>query len=90
LPDTDTIRRSFTSLSRTGADGRPLVFLDGPGGSQVPDVVIDAMANYLKRSNANIDGAFVTSQETTVLVDATRDAAVSGPPRATPRTRAPR
>ncbi len=75
MPDTDTIRRSFTSLSRTGADGRPLVFLDGPGGAQVPDVVIDAMADYLKRSNANIDGAFVTSQETTVLVDATRDAA---------------
>ena len=44
LPDIDTIRRSFTSLSRTGADGRPLVFLDGPGGAQVPDVVIDAMA----------------------------------------------
>ena len=75
MPDIDTIRRSFTSLSRTGTDGRPLVFLDGPGGAQVPDVVIDAMADYLKRSNANIDGAFVTSQETTVLVDATRDAA---------------
>ena len=75
MPDIDTIRRSFTSLSRKGADGRPLVFLDGPGGAQVPDVVIDAMAGYLRHSNANIDGAFVTSQETTVLVDATRDAA---------------
>jgi cysteine desulfurase family protein (TIGR01976 family) len=72
LPDTDAIRRSFTSLSRTGADGRPLVFLDGPGGAQVPDVVIDAMADYLRHSNSNIDGAFVTSQETTELVDATR------------------
>ena len=61
LPDIDTIRSSFSSLSRTGADGRPLVFLDGPGGAQVPDVVIDAMANYLRHSNANIDGAFVTS-----------------------------
>ena len=75
MPDTADIRRSFTSLSRTGADGRPLVFLDGPGGAQVPDVVIDAMAGYLRNSNANIDGAFVTSEETTVLVDATRDAA---------------
>jgi cysteine desulfurase family protein (TIGR01976 family) len=75
LPDTDAIRRSFSSLSRTGADGRPLVFLDGPGGAQVPDVVIDAMANYLRRSNANIDGAFITSAETTELVDATREAA---------------
>ena len=75
LPDIDTIRRAFTSLSRTGADGRPLVFLDGPGGSQVPDVVIDAMADYLRHSNANIDGAFVTSAETTELVDSTRVAA---------------
>jgi cysteine desulfurase family protein (TIGR01976 family) len=75
LPDTDAIRRSFSSLARTGADGRPLVFLDGPGGSQVPDVVIDAMAGYLRHSNANIEGAFVTSAETTALVDATRVAA---------------
>src|SRR3954452_2412858 len=75
LPDTDTIRRAFTSLSRTGADGRPLVFLDGPGGAQVPDVVIDAMADYLRHSNANIEGAFVTSEETTELVDSTRLAA---------------
>jgi cysteine desulfurase family protein (TIGR01976 family) len=75
LPDTDAIRRRFSSLSRTGADGRPLVFLDGPGGAQVPDVVIDAMADYLRHSNANIDGAFVTSAETTELVDATRVAA---------------
>ncbi len=75
MPDIDTIRRSFTSLSRTGADGRPLVFLDGPGGAQVPDVVIDAMADYLRHSNANIEGAFVTSAETTELVDSTRVAA---------------
>lgn len=75
MPDIEAIRSSFTSLSRKGADGRPLVFLDGPGGAQVPDVVIDAMADYLRHSNANIDGAFVTSQETTVLVDSTRVAA---------------
>jgi cysteine desulfurase family protein (TIGR01976 family) len=75
LPDIDAIRRSFTSLSRTGPDGRPLVFLDGPGGAQVPDVVIDAMGDYLRHSNANIDGAFVTSEETTELVDSTRVAA---------------
>jgi cysteine desulfurase family protein (TIGR01976 family) len=72
LPDTDAIRRAFPALSRTGADGRPLVFLDGPGGSQVPEVVIDAMTGYLRRSNANLDGAFVTSEETTELVAATR------------------
>ena len=41
MPDIDAIRSRFSSLSRRGADGRPLVFLDGPGGSQVPDVVIE-------------------------------------------------
>jgi cysteine desulfurase family protein (TIGR01976 family) len=75
LPDIDAIRSKFSSLSRRGADGRPLVFLDGPGGAQVPDSVIDAMAGYLRNSNANIDGAFVTSEETTELVDSTRVAA---------------
>ena len=75
MPDIDAIRSRFPSLGRTGSDGRPLVFLDGPGGAQVPDVVIDAMAGYLRTSNANIDGAFVTSEETTALVDATRAAA---------------
>ena len=75
MPHIDAIRSRFPSLGRTGSDGRPLVFLDGPGGAQVPDVVIDAMAGYLRTSNANIDGAFVTSEETTALVDATRAAA---------------
>ena len=72
MPDIDAIRRSFSSLSRKGPDGRPLVYLDGPGGSQAPDVVIDAVAGYLRTSNANMDGAFVTSEETTALVAATR------------------
>ncbi len=74
MPDTDAIRRSFPALSRTGADGRPLVYLDGPGGSQVPEVVITAISDYLRTSNANMDGAFVTSAETTALFDEARSA----------------
>jgi cysteine desulfurase family protein (TIGR01976 family) len=49
-------------------DGRPAVFVDSPGGSQVPEPVIEAMAAYLRRSNSNSHGAFATSQETDDLI----------------------
>ena len=61
--------RRFPALSRT-VDGRPAAFLDGPGGSQTPDAVIDAMTAYLRGSNANLGGAFVTSAESDALYDA--------------------
>lgn len=57
------IRSRFPALARE-IDGRPAVFVDAPGGSQVPEPVIEAMAAYLRRSNANAHGAFATSQET--------------------------
>jgi selenocysteine lyase/cysteine desulfurase len=44
-------------------DGRAYVYLDGPGGTQVPRQTIDAMADYLARCNANHEGAFATSEE---------------------------
>ena len=53
-----------------------MVFADAPGGSQVPDPVIEAMAGYLRLSNANAHGAFATSQETDrVVADAHRASA---------------
>jgi cysteine desulfurase family protein (TIGR01976 family) len=61
------VRSRFPALARE-IDGRPAVFVDAPGGSQVPDPVIEAMAGYLRRSNANAHGAFATSQETDRLV----------------------
>ncbi len=45
-----------------------MVFADAPGGSQVPDAVVEAMADYLRRRNANAHGSFVTSQETDDLI----------------------
>ena len=51
------------------------MLLDGPGGTQVPDEVIDAISAYLRESNANIGGPFETSQRTVRVVDAARDAA---------------
>jgi len=62
-------RRQFPALERTVA-GRPAVFLDGPGGSQVPRRVIDAVADYLAHTNANHGGAFPTSRESDALLDA--------------------
>jgi len=55
-------RRQFPALSRSIGD-RPAVFLDGPGGTQVPQRVIEAVSHYLAHQNANHGGLFATSQE---------------------------
>lgn len=65
--DLSSLRSQFPGLSREES-GRPVVFADAPGGSQVPERVIAAMAGYLRRSNANLGGAFATSQESDQLV----------------------
>src|SRR5262245_31130135 len=64
----------FPGLRRE-QDGRPIVFADAPGGSQVPDVVVEAMGDYLRRSNANAHGAFATSQATDHVVEEAHRAA---------------
>jgi cysteine desulfurase family protein (TIGR01976 family) len=67
------IRAQFPALMQR-MEGHPVVFLDGPGGTQVPRTVVDAIANYLMTSNANSHGAFATSQRTDELVDEARAA----------------
>ncbi len=57
----------FPSLRREH-NGRPLVYLDGPAGSQLPQSVIDAISNYYVTSNANTHGLFVTTHETDELM----------------------
>src|SRR5262249_44081208 len=54
--------------SRFSALRRELAFFDGPGGTQVPDEVIDAIATYLRESNANVGCDFETSRQTDALV----------------------
>jgi cysteine desulfurase family protein (TIGR01976 family) len=61
--------------SRFSALARPTAFLDGPGGTQVPDSVIDAIAAYLRESNANVGGQFATSVASEALVVAAHSAA---------------
>ena len=59
--DVEALRAEFPALARRGPDGRPVAFLDGPGGTQVPQRVIDAVVRYYTDTNANHEGAFATS-----------------------------
>ncbi len=65
-------RKDFPSLERTH-NGLPLAFLDGPGGTQVPRQVIDAIAGYYTTCNTNTHGFFVTSRETDRILEDTRE-----------------
>jgi cysteine desulfurase family protein (TIGR01976 family) len=71
--DLAAIRAQYPSLSQT-VNGQPAVFFDGPGGTQVPHRVIDAISDYLSSSNANTSGAYATSHRTNAVIDAARAA----------------
>jgi cysteine desulfurase family protein (TIGR01976 family) len=71
LLDIEAVRSRYTALQR------PLAFFDGPGGTQCPDEVIDAIADYLRRSNANVGAPYETSQLTDALVADSRERAAS-------------
>jgi cysteine desulfurase family protein (TIGR01976 family) len=60
--DIAAVRARFSALDR------PLAFLDAPGGTQTPDSVIEAMASYLRESNANLGGPFETSVRSDALI----------------------
>ena len=65
--DLTWVRSQFPTLAQT-VNGQPAVFLDGPGGTQVPQRVIDAIGDYLKHSNANTCGAYATSRRTDAVI----------------------
>jgi cysteine desulfurase family protein (TIGR01976 family) len=65
--DVTHLRSQFPALERR-IDGRVPVFLDGPGGTQVPQRVIDAMVHYLTTCNANHGGTFATSRESDAIL----------------------
>jgi len=67
----ELIRASFPALGRKYND-YPVAYLDGPGGTQVPSMVADAMVNYLLHHNANTHWAFPTSIETDAILDQSR------------------
>jgi cysteine desulfurase family protein (TIGR01976 family) len=67
------IRAQFPALARRH-HGHPVAYLDGPGGTQVPQCVVDAMSDYLLRHNANTHWEYPTSRETDALIDGARQA----------------
>ena len=71
--DIEAVRAQFPALRRTVGD-RPAAYLDGPGGTQVPERVIDAMANFLGAGGSNLGGTFVTSRETSAVTESARAA----------------
>lgn len=66
-------RKDFPALSRKQGHA-PLIYLDGPAGTQVPRAVIDAIVRYYETSNANTHGMFLTTRETDALIGETRKA----------------
>lgn len=71
--DLASIRAQFPSLAQT-FNGHSAVFFDGPGGTQVPQRVIDAISEYLRHDNANSGGKYVTSQRSDAIVSDARTA----------------
>ena len=64
--DVDAVRARFSALRS------PLAFFDGPGGTQVPDSVIEAVATYYREANANVSGPYETSRRTEALITQAR------------------
>jgi cysteine desulfurase family protein (TIGR01976 family) len=71
--DVSWLRSQFPALAQT-VNGHPAAFLDGPGGTQVPLRVVDAISDYLRRDNANTCGAYQTSRHTDAIIAAARAA----------------
>ena len=66
LLDVEAVRARYTALQRR------LVFFDGPGGTQCPDEVINAIAGYMRHDNANVGAPYETSRNTVALVERAR------------------
>jgi len=81
--DLSEVRAQFPALSRANSRGVVPAYFDGPGGTQVPRRVLDAMADYLVGSNSNIEGEYESSVRTDQLIASAREAGgafVSGDP----------
>lgn len=72
-PDASKIREQFPALRRLH-QGKPVAYFDGPGGTQVPRAVVEAMADYLLQHNANTHWSFPSSEETDAIIGAARAA----------------
>lgn len=66
------VRKAFPAMKRK-VNGFPAAYLDGPGGYQVPQTVIDAVEDYLINANANVEGAYETSRKTDRMLEDARE-----------------
>jgi cysteine desulfurase family protein (TIGR01976 family) len=73
VASTESIRSHFPALKRKH-NGLEVAYFDGPGGTQVPTAVAEAMTDYLLNHNANTHWAYPTSQETDDIILASRRA----------------
>ena len=71
VTSTEEIRQCFPALARTH-NGYPVAYFDGPGGTQVPRMVVEAVNDYLYHHNANTHWAYPTSEETDAIIDSAR------------------
>src|SRR5690606_33063905 len=69
--DPYALRAQFPALQRT-VDDRPAVYLDGPGGTQTPERVIEAMTDIMRSGSSNHGGLFQTSRETDAATEEAR------------------
>ena len=74
--DLQSVRRQFPALGLR-IDGRPVVYLDNPAGTQVPQRVIDRTTSYWQTMNANQGGVFATSERSDALMLEVRAAAAA-------------
>ncbi len=72
--DTEAVRRRFPALERT-VGSKQVAYFDGPGGTQVPRSVVEAMSDYLYHHNANTHWNYPSSEETDAMIAAARQAA---------------
>lgn len=72
--DIELVRSQFPALHQRYKE-KPVVFFDGPGGSQVPQSVLNAMSEYLGQFNSNLGGHFFSSEKTVAQVEQARECA---------------
>ncbi len=70
--DNAWVRAQFPSL-QLEMDGTPVLYLDNPAGTQVPQQTIDGVSGYLRSANANQHGPFLTSRRTDQVIDSARE-----------------
>ncbi|MHC0035427.1 cysteine desulfurase-like protein [Pseudoneobacillus sp. C159] len=68
----EAVREKFPALNKVDGEGKPIVFFDGPGGTQMAEPALEAMTGYIRNGMANLHGTFQTSVATDSLLEEAR------------------